>query len=326
MEEPPRIPKFRLLKYPFPLREEVIRNMEFMDAFYFSTLSKRSKRLVHNAKYPVISIDFMFETNSKDDRIRVATDDDLLNISLSDSNVPPVRYPNTFDGLKLASLINEPSDDYRRKLSAHLLFLFHFKEVSVHIERNIEHLHDLFLWSIRKTFHCIFVWPTRSISMKPEDLQFVLNSLESKTYCLNFSLDDSNYKYRESLGCENLDVDGSTQWLDTDDFLKRNPQMKELYIDDLPGKQVNDLLKQWINGKVIDLKNMYFFNPAGYPDEVILDGIVTMETKLTEQQAKNRLEDLDDGDNMVDIQRKIDGQFATVIFSPGGCFVEISHE
>ncbi|PIC36664.1 hypothetical protein B9Z55_015579 [Caenorhabditis nigoni] len=275
----------------------------------------------------------MFEKNSKDDRIRVATDDDLLNISLSKLNVPPRRGrnllekdPNTINGLKLASLINEPSDDYRKKLSAHLFFIFHFKEILVHLERNIEHLHDLFLWSIIKTFHCIFVWPTRSNALKPEDLKFVLNSLESKTYCLNFTLDYSNYKYRELLGCDHLEVGDSIQWLDTDEFLNRNPQMKKLHIDYFPGKHVNDFLKQWINGKVIDLKEMNFFEPGGYSDEVIFDGIVTIETKLTEERAKIMFGDSDDGDNMVDIQRKVDGQFATVLFNPGGCFVTIWQE
>ncbi|PIC36665.1 hypothetical protein B9Z55_015580 [Caenorhabditis nigoni] len=278
MEEPPRNPKFGLLKCPFALREQIVRNMEFMDAFHFSTLSKRSKQLVHNAKYSVTSIDFMFGNNSTNDHIEVATDDDLFIISLSKLNVPPRR--GLLDGLKFASLINEPSDDYRKKLSAHLFFIFDFKENSVHIERNIESLSDLFLWSIRKTFHCIFFWPTRSFFMKHEDMQFVL-SLESKTYCLNFSFNNSNYKYREPLGCEHLEVHGSIQWLDTDDFLKLNPNMRRICIKNLPGEQINDLIKQWKNGEAIGLNHMAFFYGIPYPENLILDGIIVMETKLT---------------------------------------------
>ncbi|CAO4375370.1 unnamed protein product [Caenorhabditis nigoni] len=61
MEEPPRTPKFGFLKFPFPLREQVIRNMEFMDVFHFSTLSKRSKQMVRSAKYQTYRIHFDFD-------------------------------------------------------------------------------------------------------------------------------------------------------------------------------------------------------------------------------------------------------------------------
>ncbi|PIC36654.1 hypothetical protein B9Z55_015571 [Caenorhabditis nigoni] len=134
-------------------------------------------------------------------------------------------------------------------------------------------------------------------------------------------MEESNFKYRLK-DCEHLDVGGSVQWLDTDDFLKRNPKMKRLHLEDLPGEQINDLLKQWINGEGIDLKNMLFFNSTGYPDDVIFDGIVTMETKLTEEQAKHMFGDWDVGGITVDIQRQIDGQVATVHINSEGCFIE----
>ncbi|CAO4375379.1 unnamed protein product [Caenorhabditis nigoni] len=256
--------------------------MEFMDAFHFSIISKRSKQMVHKTRYPITSISFRFGKDNTNDHVEMKTEDDKwLKISLSDSNDHCEIDSNSIDGRKLAGLIKVSSDDFRKKLSAHLFFICHFRVTNVYIMRNIEPLYDIFLWSIRKTFHSIFVRPLFPIPIKHADLRLVLNSLESKTYYLNFSLDDPNYKYREPLRCEHLQVSGSSLWLDTDDFLKRNPQMKKLYIDGLPGKQVNDLLKQWTNGTVIDLKSMYFFNSVGYPDKVIFDGIVTMETKLT---------------------------------------------
>ncbi|PIC36657.1 hypothetical protein B9Z55_015573 [Caenorhabditis nigoni] len=287
MEEPPRNPKFGLLKCPFALREEVIGNMDFMDAFHFSTLSKRSKQMVRKARYQIDFIKFRFEENIKNDRIEVKIkNNDWLKISMSDSNDPPVRDPTMIDGLKLANLIDEPSDDYRKKLSAHILSIFHFKSTHVHLERNIEHLDDLFLWDIRKQFDCVEVCLSRCDDISPEDLQLVLNNLVSKSYLLEFELNDSSYKYQKPLKyCESLDVRGSCQWLDPENILQRNPQMKDLNLEDLPGEQVNNLLKQWINGEGIGLESMGFeiswYNGIDYPDNVIFDGIDTMETKLT---------------------------------------------
>ncbi|CAO4375381.1 unnamed protein product [Caenorhabditis nigoni] len=327
MKEPPRNQTFGLLKYPFLLREQIIRNLDFMDAFYFSTLSKRSKQMVHNAKYPVISIDFMFTEDSTNDHIEVEHEyDKFLKISLWSWNVPNERDPNTIDGLELANLIDEPSDDYRKKICAHLLFAFHFRWTSVKIERNIENLSDLFLWDIRKKFDDVEVRLSLWLEITPEDLHFVLNSLDAKQYYLIFSLNDSNYKYREPLGCEHLEVPGSIQWLDTDDFLKRNPSMKQLCLKNLTGEQINDLIKQWINGEAIGLDNMVFFYGIPYPENLILDEIVTMETKLTEEQARRIFGLWDNRGRTVDIHRTIDGQIATVYVHQYGCFVRMWNE
>ncbi|PIC36650.1 hypothetical protein B9Z55_015567 [Caenorhabditis nigoni] len=297
MNEPPRDPKFGLLKYPFELREQVIRNMEFMDAsvqfyhlyidcyrffsFYFSTLSKRSKQMVRSARYQTIRITFRFEKDCSMDKIEIETKKgERLKISLSDFKNPPKRDPYTLDGLELASFIKEQSDDYRKKLSAHLLFIFHFNSMEVHMGRNVKHLDDLYLWKIRKQFDSVDLIVNDGLRITPEYLKFVLNTTKAKKYFMYFKMDDLNFKYQLK-DCEYLDVGGSIQWLDTDDFLKRNPQIICFTLDDLPGKQVNDLLKQWINGQVSGLESMEFFNSVGYPDDVIFDGILTKETKLT---------------------------------------------
>ncbi|PIC36639.1 hypothetical protein B9Z55_015562 [Caenorhabditis nigoni] len=309
MNETPKNRKFGLLKCPFPLREQVIRNMEFMDAFHFSTLSKRSKQMVRSARYQTVCTTFSFEEDSSMDHIEIETSkSERLKISLSNLNDLPKRNQNSFDGLKLASLINEPSDDYRRKLSAHLLFIFDFEEVSVHIERNIEHA---------------YVASTAYIT--PEYLQFVLNATKAKEYYMDFKMDDLNFKYQLN-DCEFLDVSGSVQWLDTDGILQRNPQMEHLHLEELQGGQINGLLKQWINGQVTDLESLAFFNWDGYPNEVILDGIVTMETKLTEDQAIIIFLYWNNDGRTVDIQRKIDGQIATVHINHLGCYVHMWHE
>ncbi|PIC36655.1 hypothetical protein B9Z55_015572 [Caenorhabditis nigoni] len=326
MEEPPEKQKFGLLKCPFALREEVIRNMEFMDAFHFSTLSKRSKQLVRNARYQTFRITFCFEEKSSKDNIEMEIKKgERLKISLSDLNVPPKRGSSSLDGLKLANLINEPSDDYRKKLSAHLLFIFHFKEISVQIGRNIKHVEDLFLWSITKQFDTVGLMAQKKLHITPDYLQFVLNATNAKEYFLDFRMNDLNFKYQLK-DCESLDVSGSIQCLDTDGILQRNPKMKELHLEELPGEQINDLLKQWINGEVNDLEVLAFFNWDGYSNEVILDGIVTMKTKLTEEQARRMFGLWDASSRAVDIQRKIDGQLAAVHINQSGCFVSMCNK
>ncbi|PIC36632.1 hypothetical protein B9Z55_015557 [Caenorhabditis nigoni] len=326
MNEPPRDPKFGLLKYPFELREQVIRNMEFIDAFYFSTLSKRSKQMVRSARYQTIRITFRFEKDCSMDKIEIETiKGERLKISLSDFKNSPKRDPYTLDGLELASFIKEQSEDYRKKLCAHLLSIFHFNSTEVHMGRNIKHLDDLYLWKIRKQFDSVDLIVNDGLHITPEYLKFVLNTTKAKKYFMYFKMDDLNFKYQLK-DCEYLDVGGSIQWLDTYDFLKRNPQIICFTLDDLPGKQVNNLLKQWINGQVNGLESMEFFNSVGYPDDVIFDGILTMETKLTEEQANDLFGVWDNDGTTVNIQRKIDGQFATVHISHDVCLVHMRKE
>ncbi|CAO4375382.1 unnamed protein product [Caenorhabditis nigoni] len=316
--EPPKNRKFGLLKCPFALREQIVRNMEFMDAFHFSTLSKRSKRLVHDAKLRAQSISF--DMDISDDLIIVKTKDrQRLTISLSNSTFPPKRDSNSLDGLELANLINEPSEDYRKKLSAHLLFIFPFEETSVYIERRFEPLTDCFLWDAGMKFDLVSVGGNVLLSISSENLKFILETMKSKEYylCTKIS-DDSNFKYQKPLDCEELFVSHGRQWLDTDDFLKRNPKMKRLNLLHLRGEQINDLLKQWINGEVTDLETMTINNFKGYPDDVVFDGIVTMQTKLTKK--------LEVAGRTVDIRRKTDGRLATVRTSWKGCRVEMWNE
>ncbi|PIC36641.1 hypothetical protein B9Z55_015563 [Caenorhabditis nigoni] len=336
MVEQQKTPKFGLLKCPFALREEVIRNMEFMDTFHFSTLSKRSKQMVHKAKYQTMFIAFRFEEDSRDDHIEMeikhGEDDHIemeikhaenLKISLSDSNDSSETDQKPLDGRKLASLIDGTSGDYRKKLSAHLLFIFHFEVISVQIGRKIENVDDLFLWSIRKQFDSVGIMTQQEIT--PEYLQLVLNTAKAKEYYLDFKMDDLNFKYQLK-DCESLDASGSIQWLDMDGILQRNPQMKHIHLEELPGKHINDLLKQWINGQVTDLENLEFFNRRGYRDHVILDGIGTMKTKLKEDQAIRIFMYWTNDGRKVDIQRKIDGKFATVHVNRLGCYVHMWHE
>ncbi|PIC36658.1 hypothetical protein B9Z55_015574 [Caenorhabditis nigoni] len=114
----------------------------------------------------------------------------------------------------------------------------------------------------------------------PENLQFVLNALETKQYNLECKIDVLEFRYRESLNCEHLNA-SNIGWLEIDSFLKRNPTMKFLVLQGLQGEQVNDLLKQWINGEGIDLETLLLFTFIGYPDNVTFDDITTMDTKLT---------------------------------------------
>ncbi|PIC36663.1 hypothetical protein B9Z55_015578 [Caenorhabditis nigoni] len=163
------------------------------------------------------------------------------------------------------------------------------------------------------------------LHITPEYLQFVLNATKAKEYYMDFKMDDLKFKY-QLRDCEFLHVRSSIQWLDRHGIFQRNPQMKELHLEELPGEQINDLLKQWINGQVIDLEVLGFFNCRGYPNEVILDGIVTMETRLTEQQVRRIFEFRNDVGTTVDIQRKIDGQLATVHINQSGCLVRMCNE
>ncbi|CAO4375374.1 unnamed protein product [Caenorhabditis nigoni] len=327
MIEPPGNPKFGLLKCPFALREEVIRNMEFMDAFHFSTLSRRSKQMVHKAKYQTVHITFGFEEDSREDHIEFGIKDfERLKISFSDSNNAPERDPKAIDGRKLANLIDGPSCDYRKKLSAHLLFIFHSDWTIVYIERNIKNLGDIFQWNFKTTFDYVRFSAVGVLYITPKTLKSVLNALESKKFELEFKMDDSIYKYRETLNCEILDVRDSIQWLEIDNFLERNPKMRILSLQDLPGEQINNLLKQWIHGKVVDMETWYLLRNDGYPDDVIFDGIVTMKTKLTEEQAFTIFVFWDAASTTVDIRRKIDGKLATVHINWTGCVVSMCNE
>ncbi|PIC36633.1 hypothetical protein B9Z55_015558 [Caenorhabditis nigoni] len=327
MVEQQKTPKFGLLKCPFALQEEVIRNMEFMDAFHFSTLSKRSKQMVHKAKYQTMFIAFRFEEDSRDDHIEMEIKDgENLKISLSDSNYSSETDQKPLDGRKLASLIDGTSGDYRKKISAHLLFIFHSKCTNVYIDRNIEELGEIFQWDFKKTFDYVRLSAVGVLYITPEALKSILNSLESKKFLLDFKMDDSTYKYRETLNCEILDVRDSIQWLEIDNFLERNPKMKILALQDLPGEQINNLLKQWINGKVVDMETWYLLKDDGYPDDVIFDGIVTMKTMLTEKQAFTIFVFWDAASTTVDIRRKVDGKLATVHINWTGCVVSMCNE
>ncbi|PIC36619.1 hypothetical protein B9Z55_015544 [Caenorhabditis nigoni] len=284
MEEPPKPPKFGLLKFPFPLREQVIRNMEFMDVFHFSTLSKRSKNMVRSAKYQTYRINFDFDDDdSSMDHVEVDFNEgrEDFKISLSDSEDPSKRNPYRLDGLELANLIDEPSDDYRKKMSSHILFIHHSKWTSVRFGRNFEHVNDLYLWDVTKQFDSVILSGDDKLHITPKYLQSILNSTKAKKYTLDFKIEDINFEYQEPLDCEQLIVVGTIQWLDTDNFLKRNPNLKLLQGKHLPGEKINDLLKQWINGEAVDLKELVLLKGRGYPADVIFDGILTMETKLT---------------------------------------------
>ncbi|PIC36651.1 hypothetical protein B9Z55_015568 [Caenorhabditis nigoni] len=239
--------------------------------------------MVHKAKYQTMFIAFRFEEDSRDDHIEMEIKDgENLKISLSDSNDTPERDPNAIDGRKLANLIDGPSCDYRKKISAHLLFILYSKCTNVYIDRNIEELGDIFQWDFRKTFDYVLLSAVGVLYISPGSLQSVLNALESKKFELDFKMDDSSYKYRGTLNnCEILNVRDSIQWLEIDNFLEKNPKMKILSLQDLPGEQINNLLKQWINGKVVDMETWYLLRNDGYSDNVIFDGIVTTKTKLT---------------------------------------------
>ncbi|PIC36610.1 hypothetical protein B9Z55_015537 [Caenorhabditis nigoni] len=298
MNEPPKNRKFRLLKCPYALREEIIKNMEFMDAFHFSTLSKRSKRLVHDAKLQTHLISFRFgflET----DRIEVVTKNGNFAIELPGPNDRTKIGPTSLDGLKLASLINEPSDDYRKRLIAHLLFIFHFKWTKLLIEgRFLEPLTDFFLWDIRKTFDFLSFGRWSSILISSEDLKFLLENIKSNVFYLGVKIDDANFKYQKALEYETFSAFNGVKWLDTDGILQRNPKMKQLRLEGLEEKQINDLLKQWINGQVTDLH----------------------------EQAKGVYDRQEIKGQLMNIQRKIDGQLATVLLNDEECFVIMWNE
>ncbi|CAO4375361.1 unnamed protein product [Caenorhabditis nigoni] len=291
MDETPKNRKFGLLKFPFALREEVIRNMEFMDAFHFSTLSKRSKRLVHNAKLRTHSITFCLNTFVANDKIIVETIKDIqcVMISLADPRESFKRKnPDVIDGRKLANLINEPSDDYKKKLSAHLLFIFHFKETKLHIEKGVSNVHfernytepltDFFLWDVRKTFDFVSIGWGSPLFISSKDLKFILETIKSNQYYL--------------------------------------------------GKQINILLKQWINGQVTDLESLRVRKRYGSrdPADVILDGIVTMAPTITYEQAKKVYSRLEVNGQVMNIQRKVDGQLATVLLDEKECSVVMWNE
>ncbi|CAO4375360.1 unnamed protein product [Caenorhabditis nigoni] len=289
MDETPKNRKFGLLKCPFALREEVIRNMEFMDAFHFSTLSKRSKRLVHNAKLRTHSITFCLNTFVANDKIIVETikDGQCAMISLADPRESfKRRNPDVIDGRKLANLINEPSDDYKKKLSAHLLFIFHSKETILHIEKGVsnvdfernytEPLTDFFLWDVRKTFDFVSIGWGSPLFISSEDLKFILETIKSNQYYL--------------------------------------------------GKQINDLLKQWINGQVTDLESLIGYKRYNFPADDILDGIVTIDPTITYEQAKKVYSRLEVNGQLMNIQRKVDGQLATVLLDEEGCSVIMWNE
>ncbi|CAO4375378.1 unnamed protein product [Caenorhabditis nigoni] len=319
MEHPPKNRKFGLLKCPFLLREEIIRNMEFMDAFHFSTLSKRSKRLVHDAKLPTHSITFYFSRLGDMISVETIKDEKSFAISLS------ARDPEITDGLKLASLINEPSDDYRKKLSAYLLSIFPFKETNVFIDREIEPLTESFLWDVRKTFNFVIVGWGSPLFISSEDLILLLETIKSNRCYLGIKIDGANFKYRKPLEFEQLSAFHSIQWLDTDGFLQRNPKMKQLHLEDLYGEQINDLLKQWINGQVTDLESLSVYKRYDYRADVILDGIVTMDPTITHEQAK-KVYDRQVNGQLMNIQRKVDGQLATVLLDEKECSVIMWNE
>ncbi|CAO4375383.1 unnamed protein product [Caenorhabditis nigoni] len=236
MNEPPTNPKFGLLKCPFALREQIVRNMEFMDAFYFSTLSKQSKRLVHDAKRRNHLITFRFD--------RLVANDTIIGL---------------FSLIRISS----------------------------------------------------------------EVLKFILGTIKTNEYYLGISIIEANFKYRKALDCGKLLTYHSVQWLDTDGILQRNLKMKKLH---LHGKQINDLLKQWINGQVTDLESLIGYKRYNFPADVILDGIVTMEPSITHQQAKEVFSRQVVNGQLVNIQRKIDGQLATVLLKEEECFVIMWNE
>ncbi|PIC36548.1 hypothetical protein B9Z55_015497 [Caenorhabditis nigoni] len=329
MDETPKNRKFGLLKFPFALREEVIRNMEFMDAFHFSTLSKRSKRLVHDAKLRAHSISFRFGFLEKD-KIGVVTKNGNFVIELPGPNdIGTKILPNLLDGRKLANLINEPSDDYRKRLIAHLLFIFHFKETKLLIEGCfVDPLTEFFLWDVRKTFDFVSFGRCISILISSEDLKFILETIKSKGCYLGIKIDDANFKYRKALECDTFSAFGSVQWLDTDGILQRNPKMKKLYLEGLEGKQINDLLKQWINRQVTDLESLRVRKRYGSrdPADVILDGILTMDPTITHQQAKRVYSRQEIKGQLMNIQRKVDGQLATVLLDEKECSVIVWNE
>ncbi|PIC36607.1 hypothetical protein B9Z55_015535 [Caenorhabditis nigoni] len=326
--EPPKNRKFGLLKCPYALREEIIRNMEFMDAFHFSTLSKRSKRLVHDAKLQTHLISFRFgflET----DRIEVVTKNGNFAIELPGPNDRTKIGPTSLDGLKLASLINEPSDDYRKRLIAHLLFIFHFKWTKLLIEgRFLEPLTELFLWDIRKTFDFLSFGRWSSILISSEDLKFLLENIKSNVFYLGIRIDDANLKYQKALEYETFSAFSSVQWLDTDGILQRNPKMKQLRLESLLGGQINNLLKQWINGQVTDLESLRVRKRYGsrHPADVILDGIVTTDPTITYEQAKGVYDRQEVEGQLMNIRRKVDGQLATVLLDEEECFVVMWNE
>ncbi|PIC34045.1 hypothetical protein B9Z55_013815 [Caenorhabditis nigoni] len=338
MNETPKNRKFGLLKFPFALREEVIRNMEFMDAFNFSTLSKRSKRLVLNAKLRTHSITFCIDCLLAKDMIRVETikDGKCAMISLADPNKPlKRRNPDVIDGVNLASLINEPSDDYRKKLSAYILSISHFNWTNVHIERDFANVHferdyvepltEFFLWDVRKKFDSIRVG-RGSLSMSSEVLKFLLETIKSNQYYLGIRIIEANFKYRKSLDCETLSALHSVQWLDTYGILQRNPKMKKLHLEGLEGEQINDLLKQWINGQVTDLESLIGYKRYNFPADDVLDGIVTLDPTITHEQAKGVYDRQEIIGQLVDIQRKVDGQLATVLLNEKECFAIMWNE
>ncbi|CAO4375369.1 unnamed protein product [Caenorhabditis nigoni] len=102
--------------------------------------------------------------------------------------------------------------------------------------------------------------------------------------------------------------------------------MKLLQGKHLQGEKINDLLKQWINGEGIQLEKLVLLKWRGYPANVIFDGIVTMETKLTEDQVKRISLCWNKDGKTVDIRRKIDGKLATVHINQSGCFVKMCNE
>ncbi|PIC36668.1 hypothetical protein B9Z55_015581 [Caenorhabditis nigoni] len=284
MNEPPKNPKFGLLMCPFALREQIVRNMELMDA-----------------------VEAIEERNS-------------FRIGLSESNAPSERDPAIMDGVKLASFINETADDYRKKLSAHILFIFHSKLINVHIERNLaEPLRKFFLWDVSKTFDFVRIGWCGSILISSEDLKFILQTIKSIRCCLGIKIDDAHFKYQEAMECENFLAKYSAQWLDTVGILHRNPKMKKLHLQNIQGEQINDLLKQWINGEV-DLEFLIGSNRNGLPADVILDGIVTLDPTIAHEQAKEVYPRRVINGQLMNIQRKIDGQLATIHLTEKECF------
>ncbi|PIC36569.1 hypothetical protein B9Z55_015509 [Caenorhabditis nigoni] len=327
--ESPKNRKFGLLKCPYALREEIIRNMEFMDAFNFSTLSKRSKRLVHDAKLRINSISFRFGFLEKD-KIGVVTKNGDFVIQLPGPNdIGTKILPNLFDGRKLANLINEPSDDYRKRLIAHLLFIFHFKRTKLLVEGGFaEPLTEFFLWDVRKTFDFVSFGRFSSILISSEDLKFLLETIKSNGCYLGIKIDEANFKYRKALEYETFSAFNGVKWLDTDGILQRNPKMKTLHLEGLEGEQINDLLKQWINGQVTDLEYLRLLKryDSRDPADVILDGIVTLDPTITHEQAKGVYSRQEIKGQLMNIQRKIDGQLATVLLDEKECYVIMWNE
>ncbi|PIC36595.1 hypothetical protein B9Z55_015527 [Caenorhabditis nigoni] len=295
-------------------------------SFHFSTLSKRSKRLVHDAKLRTDWILFRFgflET----DRIGVVTKNGNFRIKLPGPNDRTEILPNSLDGRKLASLINEPSDDYRKKLIAHLLFIFHFKETKLHIEGCfVKPLTEFFLWDLRKTFDFFAFGSLTSVLISSEDLKFLLENIRSNGCYLGIRIDDANFKYRKALEYETFSAFNGVKWLDTDGILQRNPKMKQLCLEGLEEKQINDLLKQWINGQVTDLESLRVHTWKHYRADVILDGIVTMDPTITHEQAKGVYDRQEIKGQLLNIQRKVDGQLATVLLNDEEYFVVMWNE